>query len=109
MRRAQGLFILNQAILDKEVSAPASAARSMAILQAGPSKIDGVRVHWKSKWVFNEVMAELHRLKQLPLGSQKWTWGDELLAAEVRQLVPPPQPNLQHHSGYQATMLEGRY
>ena len=109
MRRAQGLFILNQAILDKEVNAPASAARSMAIPQAGPSKIDGVRVHRKSKRVFNEATAELHRLKQLPLGSQKWTWGDELSAAEVRQLVPPPQPNLQHHSGYQATMPEGRY
>ena len=108
MRRAPGLYILNQAIQEKEFNVADSAPPTTPIPQAGPSTIDGVRINRNSKRVLNKATAELHRLQQLPPGSHKWTWGEELSAAEVRQLIPTARPNLKHHSGYVLSLPEGR-
>ena len=113
MRRAQGLYMLHQAVLHKETSASESTARAASASvpppAVAPSKIDGVKVNPKSRRMFNEATAELERLQQLPLGSYKWTWGAELSAAEVREVNPPPGPRQRPHSGYRASLPDGRY
>jgi hypothetical protein len=109
MRRAQGLYMLHQAVLEKEVNGVDSTATSAPAPAIGPSTIDGIRVNRKSKHVLNDASAELQRLRQLPPGSHKWTWGAELSVAEVRQVVPPPGPLPHQHSRYRRTLPDGRF
>ena len=108
MRRAQGLYILHEAVLKKEMTTPApapdkstsgipiqlatasaSGTVSASALATAPFQINSVAVNRKSRRVFNLATAELEKWRNLPSGSHKWTWGPELSTAEVRDLITP--------------------
>ena len=128
MRWAQGLYILHEAVLKKEMKTPAPApdistsgipiqlatasASGMAsalALATAPFQINSVAINRKSRHVFNLTMAELEKWRNLPSGSHKWTWGAELLTAEVRDLITPAQSGKHPHSGYRESLPHGRY
>ena len=94
MRRAQGLYILHEAVLKKEMKTPAPApdmstsgipiqlatalasGTALALASAtAPFQINSVAVNRKSCCMFNLAMAELEKWRNLPSGSHKWTWG----------------------------------
>src|SRR4029077_18366070 len=67
----------------------------------------GVPVNRQSQGVFNKTSKELTHIQNLPPGSHKWTWGPELSANEVRELIPPPGCRKPPHSGYMRSLPEG--
>ena len=72
---AQGLYILHQAVLDKELKAPipdTSMIASALVWAVAPKKINNVKVHCKLQCTFNQAAAELHCLQKLSPGSHKW-------------------------------------
>ena len=116
MRRAQALHVLHEAVLLKELSTPQSETStsgttvpSASASASAPTIIDNVPVNRRSRRAFNTAIAELDQLKALPLASHKWTWGPELLATEVRELIPLPGQRQRLHSGYNLSLPEGAY
>ncbi|KAF8157947.1 hypothetical protein B0H34DRAFT_858828 [Crassisporium funariophilum] len=104
MRRAQGFYLLHESIIKKELQESTASASNKLL---GPTKIGDVSVNRKSRRVHTNAHHELERLKQLPVGSYKWTWGPELSPAEVKGLLPPPGDRKPPHSGYDESLPEG--
>ena len=114
MRRAQGLHILHEAVQLKEmrtVDAGTSRLGTTAASGSGsaPTVFPAIPGNRRSRRVFNTAVAELARLQELPAASHKWTWGPELSAIEVRELVPLPARRRRLHSGYNTSLPDGGY
>ena len=112
IRRAQALFTLHDAVIQKELHSPdptasATASASASATVSTPTLTIDKKVNKKSTRVFTKAVAELDRLNQLPLGSYKWTWGPELSATDVEQLVPTQNPAQRRHSGYHRSLPHG--
>ena len=59
IQRAHSLYILHQAVLDKEVSSTDLTPILQPAPSAGPSKVGDVRIHRKSQHMFNQATAKL--------------------------------------------------
>ena len=119
MRWAQGLYILHEAVLKKEMKTPAPAPdmltsgipiqlATVSALATAPFQINSVAINCKLRHVFNLAMAELEKWRNLPSGSHKWTWGPKLSMAEVGDLITPAQSGKHPHSGYRESLQIGR-
>ncbi|KAF8800767.1 hypothetical protein BYT27DRAFT_7216777 [Phlegmacium glaucopus] len=62
----------------------------------------------KSKLVASDATIELRRLRSLPAGSYKWTWGTDLTEANVRNLNSEAIQQQAIHSGYIISLPHGR-
>lgn len=109
-RRAQGFFLLHEAIQHKEMqetkTATVAPPRKEDLV---PATIDGVTVNRRSQRVQATASAELQRLQRLPTGSYKWTWGPELSEVEAIHLLAPPGEPSPPHSGYDVSLPSGNW
>jgi hypothetical protein len=107
-RRAQGFFLLHDAVVQKEMRDIGTETVSTPGPQhKGPTKLDGVNVHRKSQRAHATAKAELERLQRLPPSSHKWTWGPQLTEAEAIALLTPPGEPIPPHSGYDVSLPSG--
>ena len=111
IRQAQGLHILYNAVLQKEIDSPDTNTVKVSTLALVicPPQINNVWVHQTSQRVFNSATAELACLQVMPPGSHKWTWGAELSVDNIWQLVPLPGPSTGPHSGYNNSLPHSKY
>jgi hypothetical protein len=106
-RRAQGFFLLQEGVQQKEMREKPTAPACPPKQHKGPSTIDGVNVNRKSQRAHAMASAELERLQQMPPASHKWTWGSQLTDAEaIALLVPRREVPQVPHSGYDVSLPE---
>ena len=108
LRRAQGYFLLNEGVQQKEMHEKGTAPVWPPKQHKGLVKIDGINVNRKLQRILAMASAELERLQNLPPGSHKWTWGPQLTEAEAIGLLPAYEP-VPPHSGYDVSLPTGGF
>jgi len=97
-RRAVGFYSLHEKVLTKELvseSQPVTVKHSLAGTEKGKMSLQ----------VCEDAHKELERLRAMPTGSHKWTWGETLTQDEVRSLRHVSKKRVR--SGYNTTVKPG--
>ena len=94
MCRASTFNLLHKAAMIKEMAGPTSATRLRRTLDLAQT-------------VSNTAISELEQLRALPPTSHKWTWGKQLMEADILTLG---QPSTQApHSRYNVPLRSGNH
>ena len=99
-RRALGFYSLHEKVLTKELvseSQPVTIKHSSPLTKKGKMSLQ----------VSLDADDELERLRAMPTGSHKWTWGETLTQDEVRSLRHVSKKCVR--SGYETTLKPGNF
>jgi len=97
-RRALGFYSLHEKVLTKELI---SESHPVTVKHSNP----GTKKGKMSLQVSLDADEELKRLRAVPTGSHKWTWGETLTQDEVRSLRHVSKKRVR--SGYDTTLRPG--